>query len=193
MIYSGGIILNSTVVIYESKYGTTKKYAEWISNELKATLLKKNEVNIRQLEGFDTIIYGGGLYAGGTSGISLITKNFDQMKEKNLVVFTCGIADPKNEDNIKGIQSGLNKRFSPEMKGKVTLFHLRGGIDYKKLGLVHKLMMAMLKMQLSKKDVETLTSEDKELLATYGKKIDFTDQSTIFPLVKFVQALEVNK
>jgi len=185
--------LNSTVVIYESKYGTTKKYAEWISNELKATLLERNEVKIGQLESFDTIIYGGSLYAGGTSGISLITKNFDKIKEKNLVVFTCGLANPKKEDNIKGIQFGLNKSFSSEMKDKVILFHLRGGIDYKKLGLVHKLMMAMLKMQLSKKDVETLTSEDKELLATYGKKIDFTDRSTIIPLVKFVRALEVNK
>ena len=180
-------------MIYESKYGTTKKYAEWISSELKATLLERNEVNIGKLESFDTIIYGGGLYAGGTSGISLITKNFDKIKEKNLVVFTCGLADPENDDNIKGIQSGLNKRFSPEMKDKVTIFHLRGGIDYKKLGLVHRLMMAMLKMQLSKKDVETLTSEDKELLATYGKKVDFIDQSTIIPLVKFVRALEVNK
>jgi hypothetical protein len=63
---------------------------------------------------------------------------------------------------------------------------LRGGIDYKKLSLVHKSMMAMLKKVTAKKAEDKLTDEEREFLDTYGDKVDFTDKNTIVPLVKYI-------
>ena len=73
-----------TVVIYESKYGTTKKYAEWIADALSCDLFEKKSITPSALTGYDTIIYGGGLYAGGVSGIGLLKKNFSKISNKNL-------------------------------------------------------------------------------------------------------------
>jgi hypothetical protein len=55
---------------------------------------------------------------------------------------------------------------------------------------VHRGMMAMMKkMTIGKKPYEELKGDEKLLADTYGGKVDFTDCSTIAPLVKYVQEL----
>ena len=53
--------MKSTAVIYKSKYGSTKKYAEWIGEELECDVLETGSVSADTLKKYDTIIYGGGL------------------------------------------------------------------------------------------------------------------------------------
>jgi flavodoxin len=178
--------MNKIVVVYKSKYGSTKKYAEGISNRLNADLFECSEIKPDKLNEYDTIIFGGGLYASGINGISLITKNYQRLKDKNLIVFTVGLSSTDDKEIFKPI---IKKNFVEEMSNNIQFFHMRGGIDYKKLSLVHKPMMAMLKTIISKKKEEELTGEDKMMLETYGDKVDFMDINTIEPLVQFVENL----
>lgn len=170
-------------VIYRSKYGTTKQYAQWIAEALGAKLFESRTIKADRLNDFDMVIYGGGLYAGGISGISLVTKNLC----KNLIIFTVGLATPENTDYTKI----LEKNLSSEMRQNTKVFHLQGGINYKKLGIIHKAMMAMMmvmtKKAVAKKKEEEITNDDKEFMATYGKKVDFTNQQNIMPLVEYVR------
>ena len=92
---------------------------------------------------YEVIIYGGGLYAGGLSGIKLIKENWNRLSSKKIILFTCGIADPANPENISSIRTSLGKTLSPEMMSHIRFFHLRGCIDYSELSLIHKSMMAM--------------------------------------------------
>ena len=71
--------------------------------------------------------------------------------------------------------------------GKIALFHLRGGIDYGKLGFVHRSMMAMLKRSLGSKSEQDLTDEDRQILATYGKIVDFTDRASVRPIIEWAE------
>ena len=170
------------VVIYSSKYGTTKQYAQWIAEALNAKLFERHKIKADQLNDFDIVIYGGGLYAGGISGVNLVTKN----PCKNLVIFTVGLAPPESTD-YSGI---LEKNLTSEMIQNTKIFHLHGGIDYKKLGIVHKAMMAtmmmIIKKAVAKKDESEISNEDKEFLASYGKKMDSTSRQNILPLVEYV-------
>lgn len=175
------------VVIYSSHYGYTKKYAEWIAEGLKADLCEKSKVKPMDLTNYDVIIYGGGLYAGGVNGISLLTKNWDKIKNKKIIVFTVGLADPQKEENTASIYNSIGKVFSEDAKKHIKFFHFRGGIDYSKLSFIHKPMMAMLKKVINKKDESELTDEDKGLLETYGKKVDFTNKDSIAPLIEYVK------
>ena len=72
------------LVAYESKYGFTKTYAQWLAGDLGATLLHAKEVTPGMLQACDGFVYGGGLYAGGVSGIALLTKNFEALRHKPL-------------------------------------------------------------------------------------------------------------
>lgn len=181
--------MNRIVVIFESKYGSTKRYAEWISDALSCPVYEKNKFPPNELMHYDTIIYGGGLYAGGVSGISLLTKNFSLLRNKNVILFTCGLADPADPANTRHILESLSKVLSPEMPDNIQIFHLRGGIDYSKLTLVHKSMMKMLYKMLAKQDYSSLRNEDRQMLDTYGKIVDFTSRETIEPLVGYVLSL----
>ncbi|WP_312653442.1 flavodoxin domain-containing protein [Aminipila sp.] len=176
--------MNRIVVIYQSHYGTTKKYAEWIAEELNADLYEKEEIKQKKiLNNYEIIIFGGALYAGGIKGISIIKDNFNLLKDKKLIVFTCGLADPKDQENLKGLRKSIDKAFTAEEQKNIEFFHLRGGIDYRKLNTVHKIMMAMLKHQLMKKDPALLNEEDKQMLETYGKRVDFTDKAATEPII----------
>lgn len=49
-----------TLVIYSSKTGFVKKYAEWIAEELRADLFPADRAHKSIFRSYDTIIYGGG-------------------------------------------------------------------------------------------------------------------------------------
>lgn len=178
--------MKKAVVIYQSKYGSTEKYARWISEELSCDLFKRSDFKDKMFDSYDVIIYGGALFAGGLSGISLIAKNFERIRNKSLVLFSCGLADPTSETNIKNIRQSLSKSLTAEMFDAAKVFHLRGGINYSKLGFVHKTLMSMVHNSLKKRDYDSLSAEDKQLLDTYGKIIDFTNKETIAPIIQYV-------
>jgi menaquinone-dependent protoporphyrinogen IX oxidase len=173
--------MRKIAVIYKSVYGTTKRYAEWIAGELNAGLFEASEIKPEQLTSYDVVVFGGGLYAGGIAGVKLVTKN----PCKKLVVFTVGLADPANTD----YSPILKKNFTKEHLAQIKVFHLQGGMDYAKLNLVHRAMMAALKKAVERTPPEKRGADDLEFLATYGKKLDYTNKSAITPLIEHVRSL----
>ena len=169
------------LVTYTSKYGSTKKYAEWIALELNANLIEASKVKPQMLCDYDTVIYGGGLYAGGIAGVKLVAHN----PCKRLIVFTVGLADP----DITDYRAIVSKNFSKDVLAKTKIFHLRGGIDYKKLGPLHRGMMAMMKGMIQKKPQEERNAEDQEFLKTYNRKVNFEEKQTIDSLVAYAVGL----
>jgi len=181
--------LNQTVVIYESKYGFTRRYAQWLSESLSCPLFERKDFEPKDFKKYETVIYGGGLYAGGVSGIRLLTQNRKLLSGKRVILFTCGLADPTDITNVSHILKSLSKALPAEMMDSMKIFHFRGGIDYPKLGFVHKSMMSMLRRMLLKKDASELSSEDSQLLETYGKTLDFTDRAALRPMLDYITGL----
>jgi menaquinone-dependent protoporphyrinogen IX oxidase len=166
-------------VIYKSKYGTTKNYAQWIAEELNAELYEKKEFNSKKFKEYDCVVLGGGMYAGAILGSDLIKK----IHCKNLIFFTVGLADPMTTD----YSTHIEKIFPKAIPENTKIFHFRGGIDYEKLNFVHKKMMGMLQKFVGKK--ENPSDEEKLFLSTYSGKVDFTDKISINPLIEYVKTL----
>ena len=55
------------------------------------------------------------------------------------------------------------------------VFHLRGGIDYRKLTLIHKVMMTLLYNKVKSLPEDKRTAEDRALIETFQTKADFVD------------------
>lgn len=182
--------MKKTIVIYESRYGFTKRYAEWISEALACPLAERKSFRPKDFARYDIILYGGGLYAGGVSGIRLIAKNRRLLSGKKVVLFTCGVADPNNPDNVSHIRESLSRALTKEWMASIEIFHLRGGIDYGRLHFVHRAMMSMLRRMLLKKPDSQRSSEDRQLLASYGKMTDFTDRKSIRPLTGYIRSIQ---
>ena len=45
--------MNKIAVIYKSKYGSTKKYAQWIAEEAKVNLFEYSEMDVKELVEYD--------------------------------------------------------------------------------------------------------------------------------------------
>lgn len=169
-----------TIVVYKSKTGFVKKYAQWIGEELSADVVEASRVTIDKLMGYDTIICGGGLYVGGINGVALITRNTDKLIDKKLVVFASG-ACPGREEEIREVR---DKNFTQEQLKHIKFFYLRGGFDYNKLNLIDKILMTLLKLKIKSK--KKLAPDEKGMLAAYENAVDFTRKKYIEELVFYV-------
>lgn len=166
-----------TIVVYKSKYGYTKKYAQWLAESLGCDI--KENASLADVMGYNAIIYGGGIYAGRINGAKLITKNLEKLSGKKLALFAVGSNVGRSEE----LEAFWKQALEENVRLNVPHFYLRGGFDYGRLGSVDRLMMNMLKKMLLKKD--TLTEDDKGLLAAYDTPFDFTDRKNLEEILKF--------
>jgi len=179
--------MKKTAVIYSSKYGHTKKYAEWIAQDLSADIFDLKSFDKKLLSNYETLVFGSGLYAGRIAFADILAKNIEQIKDKKIVLFTVGTGDVSNEKNTDYVKKQFFAKFPEEFMKNTKLFCLRGGVDYENLSFIHRKMMDMVHFVLSKKKPEELKFEDKEFLDVFGKKVDFTDKNSILPLVTFAK------
>lgn len=171
-----------TIVTYQSKYGSTEKYAKWIAENLACSLVPVKQAKTEDFEKADMLIFGGGIYASGIEGLKAFKTKAAAFPQKKWIVFTLGLSDPQ-KTNYGEI---IDHNFTTEEKQKTTLFHLRGGIDYKKLSFVHRGMMAMMHKMINKNP----SPDHQAFNESYGKAIDFSDVQSIQPLLDHVQGLE---
>ncbi|MGI6777015.1 MAG: flavodoxin domain-containing protein [Acetivibrionales bacterium] len=170
-------------VVFKSKYGSSEKYARWIAEDVNADVLKASDVKVENLMEYDTIVYCGGLYAGGLLGFSLIKKNYRKLSHKRIIVAAVG-ATTKKEEAVREVKE---KNFTPEMQDKVQLFVLRGGLDYQRMNVMDRFLMFLLVKSLKSKKSDELDDDSKALIATYGKVVDFTNRDTIAPIVEMLK------
>jgi len=177
-----------TVVIYKSKTGFTKKYAEWISEELSADILNVSEVTANMMTAYDTVIYGGGLYAVGINGVKFIAQDLDKLKDKKVVVFATGLS-PLKKNTFNEVK---NKNFTSEQQKFIRFFYLRGGFNYRKLNLFDKVLMTLLKTSIKWKMIrkKKLTSDEIGMLEVYDKPVDFTRKDKIDEIITYVTSLQ---
>ena len=173
-----------TVVIYKSKTGFVKKYAEWITYELSADLFESNKFRTDMFSLYDTVIYGGGLYIGGINGINLILKNLNKLKHKKIIVFASG-ATPNRESTTNELK---NLNFTLEQQKNIRFFYLRGGFDFSKLGFIDKILMTLLKMKMRMKNESKRTPDETGMLAAYDAPCDFTKKRYIDDLVGYAKS-----
>lgn len=171
-----------TLVLYKSKSGFTKKYAEWIGAELGADIFEASKVTAGMMTAYDTVVYGGGLYAVGINGVKLITENLKRLKDKKVVVFATGLS-PAGEEAINEVQ---NKNFSSEQQKQIRFFYLRGGFDYNKLKPFYKAAMSLMKWILKRK--KNLAPDDQGMLKALDQPVDFTRKNNIDEIVSYVNS-----
>lgn len=160
------------LVVYNSKTGFTKRYAERIAQDTNAELLTLKEAKIKNddyFNGFDAIIYGGWVMAGRVDGADWFFEKAKKYKNKKLVLFACG-ATPANH---KDIEEKTNAFVLDEVKDIVKPFYCPGGVDYDKMGFLSKCMMkAMAKSLINNKNNSEEEREAGELIINSFDAVD---------------------
>ena len=171
------------IVVYRSISGFTKKYAEWIAEELEADLFGIEKIDMDILLKYDMIIYGGSLHAVGISGVSIIKNNLNKLRGKNIIVFATG-ASPLREGIVSEVR---DSNFSAEEQKEIQFYYFRGGFDFKKLNFINKMLMTLLKWKIKLK--RDRAPDEKGMLAAYSKPMDFTKKENTKELLEYVRTL----
>ena len=169
--------MSKIAVVYRSKSGFTEKYAKWIAEAVNADLLKGEETKIEDLLKYDTIVYGGGLYAVGINGVKRITNNLEKLKDKKIIVFGLG-ASPVRPEIYEEVK---NKNFTKEQQERIGFFLLRGGFDQSKLKPVDRILMQLMKFSLKRK--KNLTPDEQGMLNAYSHPVDFTNEKSVEAII----------
>ena len=176
----------NSIIIYGSHYGTTKQYAEELSKRTNIRAISFKKFN-QQINDYDNIIYLGALYAGGVLGMSKTLKKLNNISNKKILIVTVGLSDPTDEVNKNNIRNNIKNQIPKEVLEKAKIFHLRGGIDYSKLNFAHKTMMKLLYNAVKNLPNEKQTAEDRAMIETYNKKVNFIDFSSLDKITNEIQ------
>lgn len=172
-------------VIYKSKSGFVKRYAEWIAGELSADLTEYKKADPGLFGGYDAIVYGGGLYESGINGVKLITDHMRELDGKRIAVFATGASPAIPE----AIQNVIDHNFKPEHLQRIRFFYLRGGFDFSKLTAGDKVLMMLLKWNIRFRKLLRVKLKPDEIgmLSAYDKPVDFVKRKNIVELVEYVR------
>ncbi|MBO4718802.1 MAG: hypothetical protein J5658_02905 [Prevotella sp.] len=179
--------MNKSLIIYGSQYGTTKQYAEHLSamTGIEAVAFKE----AKDIDKYERVIFMGALYAGSVLGLKKTVSKMSSKQE--LVVVTVGLVDPTDPENINYIRHSVRERVPEHLYDETRIFHLHGAIDYSQLSLKHRMMMAVIHSKISKMPEEKFNAESKTILATYGKKEDFVDYSSLTAVITFINRYDI--
>ena len=170
------------IIIFGSCYGTTKQYADELSGRIGCEAVSFE--NVSDINAYQTIIYMGGLYAGGVQGMKKTLKKLSDISDKNICIVTVGLADPTDKKNIEHIRKNIKTQVSEELYNKALVFHLRGGIDYSELNFLHKKMMGMVYKKAVSVPEEERDAEISAMIETYNKQVDFVDFDSLDSIVQ---------
>lgn len=173
----------SGIIIYKSKYGATKRYAEWISEETGFKTVEASKAKIEEVKQYDTVILGGGIYASGISVLSFLKKHIDMLKGKKVIVFCCG-ASPYDEEAFQAI---IRHNMKDELFS-IPCFYCRGAWDMDAMGVVDRNLCKMLRKAVAKKTPSEYEPWEAALMAAGDNKCDWTDKAYIAPVLE-----ELNK
>ena len=179
-----------SIILYGSRYGSTRRYAEALSVQTGISAFSHTNAPSAFADA-QTIVYLGALYAGGVLGLAATFRGFTLRPGQRLILATVGLADPAEPENQENIRSSLQRQLSPELYRAAQIFHLRGGIDYRRLSLPHRTMMALLHRVVGRQPVEQQSAENRALLETYGKQVDFTDLEALRPIADLLEETAV--
>lgn len=169
----------NAIVIYKSKYGSCKQYALWIAEQLSADIKEAGKANRSDLGKYETIIYGGSIFASRIRGLNLIKNAMDKLGGKKLIVFSVGLGEAED----KTIAQYKEANFDDGMKASVHYFHLQGAYDQAKLRGFDKLVMSMMSNALKKKNPAELTEDERKMLTDFAEPVNHVNIDAIKPIV----------
>ena len=171
-----------TIVIYNSQTGFTKRYAQWIAEEINADCVELSIAKNTDLDSYDAIVFGGWAVAGSISKLKWFKNNISKWSNKKLIVFCVGASPIENPE----IEEALPKNFTADELKVVKWFYLPGGLDYEKMSLKSRAMMKMfVKMLKAKKNK---TQDDLNQIRMVSSSYDISDIKYIEPIIDYLNS-----
>lgn len=173
-----------TIIVYSSQTGFTKRYAEWLSEELDAEIMPIETAKKKSKDYFidaDEIIYGGWAMGGKVVNSEWFTKNIPEWQGKKLALFCVGASPNENPD----VEDALKNMLTDEECKYAKAFYCQGGLSYEKMKLPYKLAMKAFASMVNNK--KNPTDKEKGMGEMISHSYDIADKKYIMPIVEYLR------
>ncbi|MBP3893348.1 MAG: hypothetical protein J6D34_04820 [Atopobiaceae bacterium] len=170
----------SGLILYTSKYGSTEKYARWLSEATDFDLMRTSDASINVALRYDTIVFGGGVYASGIAGLSFLKRHIGKLRDKQLIVFCCA-ASPYEKSALDAI---VDHNLTGELQG-IPCFFCRGAFDLEHMSFRDRTLCKMLRKVVARKDPSEYEPWEAALMSVgEHEAADWTDRSYLEPILE---------
>lgn len=177
--------MNNVLIIYQSKYGSTKAYAGLLAEALKCDVIPANQCGKARLAPYDCIVFAGPLYAGGIAGIACLKKNWEAIRGKKAAVFCVG-ASPYEEKALEE----MRKRSLKGVLTDIPLFYGRGAWDESKMSWKDRTLCKLLQKAVQKQPPSSYEPWQEALIQAMGKTCSWVDKRYLQPLLSYINSPE---
>jgi len=138
-------------LIYSSRYGATRQYAEWIGQQLQIPIMDVDELYPATLDGFDYLVLGTSVYIGKMLIKGWLHRHLAKLQTKQLVLFVvCGTPSSEREKQEQIVRDNVPEGLIP----MENIVFMPGRLIIRDLSWKDRLMLKMgarLEKDLSKK------------------------------------------
>lgn len=113
---------DSTLVLYKSKYGSTKQYAEWIAAALSAPVKSIDEASEGDLLSAETVVVGGAVRVGKITCAKFILRHWDVLKSRQVILFSVSGKPPSAPEVLRYFEGSLPEH----IRSSIHFFALPG-------------------------------------------------------------------
>lgn len=170
------------LIIYYTKSGHSKDYAEAISSRVEGTLIHLKELKKKHIEGNDTIVFVSSVYGNKINKVEKFLKWYPKFENKNWIICRVGMS-PASTDarEIEIISNGLDDYH-------IRFYQLMGGFDIKKVPFPYNLIMKMgLKRASKSGDFGDLAKANAQNILKYP--MNYNDLEGIEKVVNVIRKL----
>ncbi len=177
--------MSKAIVIYTSKRGSTKQYAEWIAGDLGCTALtlddaKSQDINLYE---YDCIIYGGWIRGSGIVDFDKFAKWLDDELMRRLIVYGVGFADETAENYAQVWGYSIGK-IDPKNENRSILYILGGRYDPSNVKGMDKMMMKVMRSVLLSGSTPDAKMQADRIRDRIDNGVDMVQRENISSLVK---------
>ncbi|MDO6429510.1 flavodoxin domain-containing protein [Flavitalea sp. BT771] len=127
-------------VIFSSRYGSTRQYAEWIGQQLQIPVMDVDELYPAALEGFDYLVLGTPVYIGKMLIKGWLHRHLAKLQTKQLMLFVvCGTSSSERQKQEQIVRDNVPEDLIP----MENIFFLSGRLTIRELSWKDRLMLKM--------------------------------------------------
>jgi menaquinone-dependent protoporphyrinogen IX oxidase len=164
------------LIAYQSKYGSTKQYAEWIQWDTQGDLVNIENGDNADLARYDIMIIGGSVRTGNIVVAPFIKEHWSIIKDKKVILFTTS-GTPPHHPKIRSI---YEKSLPEEIRKEIKYFPLHGRISGKDLTLFDQFLISIGKV----------IEQDETLKKDMGKDFDGVKRENLLPLLEYLEEVK---
>lgn len=169
------------VVVYRTRYGSTKRYAETLAERLGAACMPLNDLDEQAWAEADRVIYGAPLRHGHILGAQRFLRRMED-RAIPFALFTTCIA-PYEEETFKLLRE---RTLGDELEA-VPLFYTRGIWDFEKMHTIDQLMVKGILHTIEKHDPEVMSLTERTLQSMGETREDHWDPGYLAPIIRWAE------